>query len=201
MTGKKVLSVAEIARELELPESTVHYWKNRFAQHLPSVGRGRQKRFRPEAVEVFATISRLLKEGHTARDVMDRLAGTYPLQADALPEGEPFVPAPPVGNAMEPALKMAAAIGLEIARSVGEGIRSVLGPASAGDVDVADIRQGLEEAAGRISLAVAETEALKSENAELREKLRVMEAEMIRLRKDRREMEKYLLDKIRTATA
>ena len=200
MTGKKVLSVAEIARELELPESTVHYWKNRFAQHLPSVGRGRQKRFRPEAVEVFSTIARLLKEGHTARDVMDQLSQSYPLQADAMPEGG-YVPAPVGPAAMEPALKMAAAIGLEIAKSVGEGIRSVLNPDAVGGQDVAEIRLGLEEAAGRITTAVQETEALKSENAELKEKLKIMEAEMIRLRKDRREMEKYLLEKIRAASA
>lgn len=205
MSGKKVLSVAEIARELELPESTVHYWKNRFAQHLPSVGRGRQKRFRPEAVEVFATISQLLKEGHTARDVMDQLSRAYPLQADAMPEGASLPPAM-VGvameSAMEPAMKMASAIGLEIARSVGEGIRSVLaaGESGASGADVADVRQGLEDAARRITAQVEETHQLKSENELLREKLRIMEAEMVRLRKDRREMEKYLLDKIRSVT-
>ncbi|WP_419786443.1 MerR family transcriptional regulator [Pseudodesulfovibrio sp.] len=201
MTGKKVLSVAEIARELELPESTVHYWKNRFAQHLPSVGRGRQKRFKPEAVEVFSTISRLLKEGHTARDVMDQLAGSYPLQADAMPEGTAYAPVPMNGNAIEPAMKMAAAIGLEIAKSVGEGIRSVLNPEALGGQDVEDIRSGLEAAADRITSTMQETEALKSENAELREKLKIMEAEMIRLRKDRREMEKYLLGKIKAVSA
>jgi len=202
MTGKKVLSVAEIARELELPESTVHYWKNRFAQHLPSVGRGRQKRFRPEAVEVFATISRLLKEGHTARDVMDQLAQSYPLQAAAVPAASGDIPAamPMNGAAMEPVMKMAAAIGLEIAKSVGDGIRSVLDADGAGGPDVSDIKEGLEQAALRISTQTEETEALKTENQKLKEKLAVMEAEMIRLRKDRREMEKYLLDKIKSVT-
>ncbi|MBG0791465.1 MAG: MerR family transcriptional regulator [Desulfovibrionaceae bacterium] len=201
MTGKKVLSVAEIARELELPESTVHYWKNRFAQHLPSVGRGRQKRFRPEAVEVFATISRLLKEGHTARDVMDQLARTYPLQADAVPaqaDGPAVVPVN--GSNMEPVMKMAAAIGMEIAKSVGEGIRSVLDPEAMGGADVSDVRRGLEDAATRIASAMEETEALRNENRELKAKLAVMEAEMVRLRKDRREMEKYLLDKIKSVS-
>ena len=201
MTGKKVLSVAEIARELDLPESTVHYWKNRFAQHLPSVGRGRQKRFKPEAVEIFANISRLLKEGHTARDVMDRLSQDYPLQADAVPAtsggGQPNLQA--VGS-MDQVMTMAAAIGMEIAKSVGEGIRSVLAAEGAGAPDVADIREGLEETALRISTAMQETEALKAENRELKEKLAVMEAEMIRLRKDRREMEKYLLDKIKSVS-
>lgn len=200
MTGKKVLSVAEIARELELPESTVHYWKNRFAQHLPSVGRGRQKRFRPEAVEVFAAISRLLKEGHTARDVMDQLARSYPLQADAVPpSAAPAAPLAVDAASMEPVMKMAAAIGMEIARSVGDGIKSVLDPANAGG-DITDVRQGLEDAAGRIATAMEETEALRSENRELKEKLAVMEAEMVRLRKDRREMEKYLLDKIKSVS-
>ncbi|MFH1913592.1 MAG: MerR family transcriptional regulator [Pseudomonadota bacterium] len=205
MSGKKVLSVAEIARELELPESTVHYWKNRFAQHLPSVGRGRQKRFRPEAIEVFGTISRLLKEGHTARDVMDQLSHSFPLHADAMPEGASLPPAMIGGTmetAMEPAMKMAAAIGLEIARSVGEGIRSVLagGESGASEAAVADVRQGLEDAAQRITAQMEETHLLKNENELLKEKLKIMEAEMVRLRKDRREMEKYLLDKIRSVT-
>ncbi|WP_319583025.1 MerR family transcriptional regulator [uncultured Pseudodesulfovibrio sp.] len=201
MTGKKVLSVAEIARELDLPESTVHYWKNRFAQHLPSVGRGRQKRFKPEAVEIFANISRLLKEGHTARDVMDRLSQEYPLQADAVPatSGGGQAPVQAVGS-MDQVMTMAAAIGMEIAKSVGEGIRSVLAAEGAEAPDVTDIREGLEETALRISTAMQETEALRAENQELKEKLAVMEAEMVRLRKDRREMEKYLLDKIKSVS-
>ena len=199
MTGKKVLSVAEIARELELPESTVHYWKNRFAQHLPSVGRGRQKRFKPEAIEVFGTISRLLKEGHTARDVMDQLSQSYPLQADAMP-ATLNTPVPMNANAIEPAMKMAAAIGLEIAKSVGEGIRSVLATDSDGSPDLSDVKQGLEEVALRIASQTEETETLKTENGLLKEKLKIMENEMVRLRKDRREMEKYLLDKIKYVT-
>ena len=199
MTGKKVLSVAEIARELELPESTVHYWKNRFAQHLPSVGRGRQKRFKPEAIEIFGTISRLLKEGHTARDVMEQLSQSFPLQADAMPEMS-TAPVAMNGNAMEPAMKMAAAIGLEIAKSVGEGIRSVMAQGAEGGPDISDIKEGLEEAALRISNQTVETETLKAENEVLKEKLRIMENEMVRLRKDRREMEKYLLDKIKYVT-
>jgi len=202
MTAKKVLSVAEIARELELPESTVHYWKNRFAQHLPSVGRGRQKRFKPEAVEVFGTISRLLKEGHTARDVMDQLSQAFPLQADTMPEGALVgaggaAPVMMNGNTMEPVMKMAAAIGMEIAKSVGDGIRSVLDPGTEG-VDITEVKQGLEDTALRITAQMEETLELKAENETLKDKLKIMEAEMVRLRKDRREMEKYLLDKIKS---
>lgn len=200
MSGKKVLSVAEIARELELPESTVHYWKNRFAQHLPSIGRGRQKRFKPEALEIFATISRLLKEGHTARDVMEQLSQAYPLQADAMPEDAAIPTTAFNPHSMEPAMKMAAAIGMEIAKSVGEGIRNVLSPEVVNGQDLGEVKEGLEEAALRITSAMEETHELRRENDVLKEKLRIMEAEMIRLRKDRREMEKYLLDKIKSVT-
>lgn len=198
MTGKKLLSVAEIARELELPESTVHYWKNRFAQHLPSVGKGRQKRFKPEAVEVFSVISRMLKEGHTARDVMEHLSQAYPLQADAVPAltGNGAAPAPGMDNAMH----MASAIGLEIAKSIGEGIRSVLNPEAPNAEELTSIRDEVQQVMTRITSGTDDLEALRAENAELKEKLRIMEAEMIRLRKDRREMEKYLLDKIKSVT-
>lgn len=202
MTGRKLLSVAEIARELELPESTVHYWKNRFAQHLPSVGRGRQKRFRPEAVEIFSVISTMLKEGHTALDVMEHLSQSYPLQADAVPA---VTDGPASGSGvavagMDGAMKMASAIGLEIARSIGEGVRSVLAPGAADSAELDSIREEVQQAVSRISASTGDVDTLRSENAELREKLRIMEAELVRIRKDRREMEKYLLDKIKTVT-
>ncbi|WP_147819383.1 MerR family transcriptional regulator [Salidesulfovibrio onnuriiensis] len=198
MTGKKLLSVAEIARELELPESTVHYWKNRFAQHLPSVGRGRQKRFKPDAVEVFSVISRMLKEGHTARDVMEHLSQSYPLQADAVPALSESAAMPAAG--MDNAMQMASAIGMEIAKSIGEGIRNVLNPEAPSAQELTSIRDEVQQVMSRITSGHDDLESLRTENAELKEKLRIMEAEMVRLRKDRREMEKYLLDKIRTVT-
>jgi predicted RNase H-like nuclease (RuvC/YqgF family) len=131
---------------------------------------------------------------------MDRLSQDYPLQADAVPASTGGgAPVQAVGS-MDQVMTMAAAIGMEIAKSVGEGIRSVLAAESGGAPDVADIREGLEETALRISAAMQETEALRAENRELKDKLAVMEAEMIRLRKDRREMEKYLLDKIKSVS-
>ncbi len=41
------------------------------------------------------------------------------------------------------------------------------------------------------------TNELAQENTTLKHKLEVMEAELIRLRKDRREMENYFMDKIK----
>jgi DNA-binding transcriptional MerR regulator len=230
-TDERLLSVAEIARRLGVPESTVHYWKNRFAQHLPSSGSGRQKRFRPEAVEVFRVIAEMFSLGHSAQDVMEALGKRYPLTAAV--EGEPFaagVDAPfraprrdEQGEAAlaDAAVRMAATVaremGQEIARSIGEGLARHLSGLSlpAGEqrdalpasqfpaLDPAEleaIRSTVEQTCGRLDESAGAVAQMVSENAELKAKLAVLEAELVRLRKDRREMEKYLLDKIKSMT-
>lgn len=184
MTEKRLLSVAEIARQLDVPESTLHYWKNRFSQYLPSFGRGRLKRFQPEAVEAFGRIAALLKSGHSSEEVMAELVRDYPLNAQAvgpLPAGP--VPAAPQEAAMDQALRLAAGMGLEMARSLAQGLK-----------------ESLTEAAERLSCHVGDLDCLRAENADLKGKLQILEAELVRLRKDRREMERFLLDKIKGVT-
>jgi len=226
----RLLSVAEIARRLGVPESTVHYWKNRFAQHLPSQGSGRQKRFRAEAVDVFRVIAEMFSLGHSTHDVMETLGKRFPLTAsmdsDAFAAGSdsPFSrreSAPDSPAMAETALRMAAAMGkemgLEIARSIGEGLRALgqtgggQGAIGAGsdlsglpalpglDPEALDaIRCAVDASCSRLDAQGGEVERMATENLELKTKLSVLEAELIRLRKDRREMEKYLLDKIKS---
>jgi len=229
-SDERLLSVAEIARKLGVPESTVHYWKNRFAQHLPSAGAGRQKRFRPEAVEIFRVIAEMFSLGHSAQDVMETLGKNFPLTAsmegDPLAAGEqaPFKnprAAASEAAAADAALRLAAAMGQEmgreIARGIGEGLRQHLSAQSGvsangqpgaqaalpetfdpGEIDA--IKSVVENACGKLDENTGEVARMASENAELKAKLTVLEAELIRLRKDRREMEKYLLDKIKAVT-
>ncbi len=130
MPDKKLLSIAEISRLLEVPESTLHYWKNRFAQYLPSTGRNRQKRFKSEAIEIFKIISSMLKQGHTAEDVMAELSRKYPVNVAIDAQGPEFAtPAAPAqiqqAN-LEPAIQLAAAMGTEIAKSINEGLKGML---------------------------------------------------------------------------
>lgn len=245
MTAKKLLSIAVISRELNIPESTLHYWKNRFSEFLPSVGRGRQKRFRPDAVDVFRTISEMLKLGHTTRDVKAELAGHYPLNIEPSREAGPTVATPL--QAMQPVVEgtaqIAAAVGLEIAKVIGEKLGEAI-RLTAGDgftqfserleqadqallrqtADLESLRRSggycearladqdllIQDLRGQIELLRQEGPAqaalpagnpeevavLRQENEELRTKLTVLESELIRLRKDRREMEKFLLEKI-----
>ncbi|WP_432734663.1 MerR family transcriptional regulator [Maridesulfovibrio sp. FT414] len=207
MPDKKLLSIAEISRLLEVPESTLHYWKNRFAQYLPSTGRNRQKRFRHEAVDVFRLISEMLKQGHTAEDVMAELSRLYPVNVsieqnghDVAPGGHPFPPAQTQPFNIEPAVQMAAAMGAEIAKSINEGFKGLMACIPASNALPEDVKNCMDEAVRSLGEQKDTLETLKSENGQLKEKLSIMEAELIRLRKDRREMEKYLLDKLKAVT-
>jgi DNA-binding transcriptional MerR regulator len=200
---KKLLSIAEISRLLEVPESTLHYWKNRFSQYLPSSGRNRQKRFKSESVEIFKFIASMLKQGHTAEDVMAELSRKYPVNVSIDPQ--PPEAAPPAAPSqmqqanLEPAIQLAAAMGTEIAKSINEGLKGMLSCMPAGAVSD-DVKACMDKATADLNSQNESIETLKNENDLLKEKLSVMEAELVRLRKDRREMEKFLLDKLKKIT-
>jgi DNA-binding transcriptional MerR regulator len=225
----RLLSVAEIARRLGVPESTVHYWKNRFAQHLPSQGSGRQKRFRAEAVDVFRVIAEMFSLGHSTQDVMETLGKRFPLTAaldgdpNAAGTDAPFLQRDSAQNGgqdqqnpaalADTALRMAAAMGQEmgasIARGIAEGLRHIGGqPQLEGqnlvalptlDAEQLDaIKSAVDQSCTRLDAQSGEVARMAEENAELKSKLAVLETELVRLRKDRREMEKYLLDKIKS---
>ncbi|WP_027720301.1 MerR family transcriptional regulator [Maridesulfovibrio zosterae] len=203
MPDKKLLSIAEISRLLEVPESTLHYWKNRFAQYLPSTGRNRQKRFKPEAVEIFKIISSMLKLGHTAEDVMSELSKKYPLNVtinheDVQPDAD--FPAQMQQVNLDPAIQMAAAMGAEIAKSINEGLQGLMSCMPGANALPEDIRTCMDKATQDLNDQGESIDGLKTENELLKEKLSIMESELVRLRKDRREMEKYLLDKLKAVT-
>lgn len=204
MTEKRLLSIAQIARQIDVPESTLHYWKNRFAQYLPSVGKKRQKRFRPEAVDTFRLIADLLRDGYAVEEVMEELSRRCAVNADPVPE----VPAPdatPVTDTtlqtgQEQVVRIAAAIGTEIARSISEGLQHLSAPREAlPSEDMVRLQERLEETGSQLSTQHQDMDGLRQENEELKSKLSVLEAELVRLRKDRREMERFLLEKIKKA--
>lgn len=65
----RLLTIAEIARQLGLPESTVRYYRDRFEAFVPSVGEGRTRRYRPEAVEVLRFVADAMRAGVPAEEV------------------------------------------------------------------------------------------------------------------------------------
>lgn len=74
----KLLTIAEIAKQLDLPESTVRYYRDRFASYVPSVGEGRKKRYLPEAAEVLRFIAEGFNRNATATDIEEALSLVFP---------------------------------------------------------------------------------------------------------------------------
>ncbi|WP_053957831.1 MerR family transcriptional regulator [Sulfobacillus thermosulfidooxidans] len=72
------VTIAEIASRLDLPESTVRYYRDRFSEFVPVIGKGRQRRYPEEAVEIFHTIADGLRNGQTATMVEETLGRLYP---------------------------------------------------------------------------------------------------------------------------
>ena len=73
-----LLSIADIARHFDLPESTARYYCKRFAEHIPSVGEGRRRRYRPETLEVIALVLEEMQKSRTAASVEELLATQFP---------------------------------------------------------------------------------------------------------------------------
>lgn len=82
------LTNADIARHLDLPESTVRYYRDRFVAYLPMVGEGRNRRYQPEALEVFRVIAEILRNNGTATDVEAALSRMFPRNSDVPAESQ-----------------------------------------------------------------------------------------------------------------
>ncbi|MEF3696064.1 helix-turn-helix domain-containing protein [Desulfolutivibrio sp.] len=187
MPDNRLYSIAAVARQLDVPESTLHYWKNRFRDHLPCLGEGRGRRFRPEALEIFRAIAQGLGRGLSVDEVKVDLADRFPVNVSPARS--------PAGARTGPVAAAASGIGLEeVAAVFGREMAKVLS---------AFLRERPNpEAAlpgGPGPEVAGEIEALREKNQALESKLGVLESELMRLRKDGRELEKYLVDKIKAA--
>jgi len=211
----KLYSIAAMARLLDQPESTMHYWKNRFDQLLPSVGQGRHKRFRPEAMDIFRAIGNLLASGLSVADAKAELARRYPLNVTPSSQSAPvdlengiITPIPRAYDAGGPGTlsgeELAMRIGAAMAEAIGQKLQGYLaqpgaqaGPTSPVGQMAAlptEFVEGLKE---ELTQARDEIEGLRKQGEDTAAKLKVLEAELIRLRKDGRELEKHLLGKIK----
>lgn len=77
-------TLREIAHELDLPESTVRYYRDAFAVYLPTVGTGRRRRYPPEAVDVLRAVAAGFAAGRR-RDQIEHELGGAPEPAAAAP--------------------------------------------------------------------------------------------------------------------
>lgn len=88
-----LLSIADIARHFDLPESTARYYCKRFAEHIPSVGEGRRRRYRPETLDVIALVLEEMQKSRTAASVEELLAVQFPRNVEIHPLSVALPPA------------------------------------------------------------------------------------------------------------
>lgn len=66
--------MAQIAKQLNLAESTARFYRDRFEDFIPSIGEGRKKRYKPETIEVLRFIAEGYNRNLTAMDIKDGLS-------------------------------------------------------------------------------------------------------------------------------
>lgn len=78
----RLMTIAEVAKELKIPESTARYYRDNFMDFIPYVGEGRKKRYRPETVDVLRFIADGFKRKLTASEIEDGLGEMFPQNMD-----------------------------------------------------------------------------------------------------------------------
>ncbi|HOC93535.1 MAG TPA: MerR family transcriptional regulator [bacterium] len=79
---EEALTLKEIANRLGTPESNLRYYRNRIGDFLPSVGKGRRRRYLPESMEIFRRTVEMVQEGVSLDRVYRNLAAERPIEAD-----------------------------------------------------------------------------------------------------------------------
>ena len=70
----ELLTMAELAKRTNIPESTARYYKNKHEMYFPCEGSGRKKRYRVEAAEVLRIIAEGYNRNATATEINDLLS-------------------------------------------------------------------------------------------------------------------------------
>jgi len=78
MSDEPLFTLRELADRLELPESTVRYYRDAFLDHIPSVGTGRRRRYPPAALAVLRSIAEGYASGLPRTEVLRHIDGAAP---------------------------------------------------------------------------------------------------------------------------
>lgn len=92
MSVTPLYRLADVARQLSLPESTIRYYRDAFALHIPTVGTGRRRRYPPEAFAILQFIAQAYAAGRTRAEIEAEL----PHPGAGVAAGATALPAPPL---------------------------------------------------------------------------------------------------------
>lgn len=161
-TREQLLTLADIARHFNLPESTARYYCKRFAEFIPAVGEGRRRRYRRESLEVVAAVLDHMRTARTAAGVEDALNRQFPRTTEALTPVREKAPVPSMSSGFaENALPAVAMRLLEQQTRAMEGIAAALNM-------LAHHQENLRKLEDDARGTAAENDALRREVADLR---------------------------------
>jgi DNA-binding transcriptional MerR regulator len=75
MSDAPLYNLREMARVLDLPESTVRYYRDAFAEHIATVGTGRRRRYPEDALATLRSIADGYAKGRTREEIDAELFG------------------------------------------------------------------------------------------------------------------------------
>lgn len=218
------ISVADISKTTGIPAPTARRYASLFKDFLPSRKMGRVTKYPESVIAIFQRIVSLYNDGLVTAEIEEKLKSEYPRTIEVSPNERAAPSQPAVAGQLELGdafSEMMERMGksLEVIadqKSIIEEQRDDINKLKRAFVLLAksqkklkelpqlDVKSMTEEFEGRAQALeqkdseLEETASdLAQENASLRSKLEVMETELVRLRRDRREMEKYFLDKIK----
>jgi len=219
MTASKWHLIRDLAEKSGVPESTARRYARLFPEYMPAKSFGRIKKYPAESARVIALIHDCYRRGMTTAEVAENLKDHAPRVIELEPgEGGHKVPvsqefASPVdmGSVLAgifEALKSISAQA-EIKKEV-EDIRRAVSvlwkefESRKGLPPGAEAAQKLNEQDEKIEGLLRELQdqarvidELKGQREDYQKKMEVLEAELVRLRKDGRMTEKMLLEKIK----
>jgi DNA-binding transcriptional MerR regulator len=75
--AEELYTLAEIARIIDIPESTCRYYHGKFTEFFPAIGKGKRKKYRQDAVTILRFISDNLRNGSTLAEVTELLSKQF----------------------------------------------------------------------------------------------------------------------------
>lgn len=214
-----LLSVSDISKMTRIPAPTARRYASLFKDFLCGTKVGRVTRYPEESIQVFNRISQLYSEGRVTHEIEEILRSEMPRTIDVDAAEECNVPGTlntgeltqafsevmdRVASCMEiiadqkkiieqqqdDVQKLKTAF-VMLARS--QKRLKALPSASEPPLELTESYRRLEEKDQELEEV---TMSLSLDASDIKVKLQTLESELVRLRKDRREMEKYLQDKI-----
>lgn len=214
------LSVAEVAKLTRIPAPTARRYASLFKDFLGGRKMGRVTKYPEESVVIFERISRMYGEGRVTAEIDDALRDEFPRTIDVeqaqVPAQQQTAGYADLASSFNEVISKVASSMEVIAnqKSIIDHQQEEIQKLKTAFVLLARSQKKMKQLPSGLEVLPEEiarqTEALEQKDAEIEEmalkltfdtsdikaKLQILESELVRLRKDRREMEKYLQDKI-----